>query len=49
MISCTDVQSPEECHIIVSACLLYWCIYRIVKYNKDIKALEETEKRLKEE
>nr|CAB3501454.1 unnamed protein product [Digitaria exilis] len=33
----------------VSACLLYWCIYRIVKYSKDIKALEETEKRLKEE
>ncbi|ONL95841.1 B-cell receptor-associated 31-like [Zea mays] len=33
----------------VSACLLYWCIYRIVKLNKDIKALEETEKRLKEE
>ncbi|KAJ1298030.1 hypothetical protein BS78_01G422700 [Paspalum vaginatum] len=33
----------------VSACLLYWCIYRIVKYNKDIKALEETEKRLKED
>lgn len=33
----------------VSACLLYWCIYRVVKYNKDIKALEETEKRLKED
>ncbi|KAL5209702.1 hypothetical protein ABZP36_005325 [Zizania latifolia] len=33
----------------VSACLLYWCIYRICKYNKDIKALEEIEKRLKEE
>ncbi|XP_062210521.1 uncharacterized protein LOC133912013 [Phragmites australis] len=33
----------------VSACLLYWCIYRIVKYNKDVKALEEAEKRLKEE
>jgi hypothetical protein len=27
----------------------YRCIYRIVKLNKDIKALEETEKRLKEE
>ncbi|CAN6313448.1 unnamed protein product [Urochloa humidicola] len=33
----------------VSACLLYWCIYRVVKYNKDIKSLEETEKRLKED
>uniref|UniRef100_A0A0A9GH76 Endoplasmic reticulum transmembrane protein n=1 Tax=Arundo donax TaxID=35708 RepID=A0A0A9GH76_ARUDO len=33
----------------VLACLLYWIIYRIVKYNKDIKALGEAEKRLKEE
>ncbi|KAF0913396.1 hypothetical protein E2562_022188 [Oryza meyeriana var. granulata] len=33
----------------VSACLLYWCIFLICKYNKDIKALEETEKHLKEE
>ncbi|XP_062216236.1 uncharacterized protein LOC133916549 [Phragmites australis] len=33
----------------VSACLLYWCICCIVKYNKDIKALQEAEKRLKED
>ncbi|KAL6596294.1 hypothetical protein ACP70R_012707 [Stipagrostis hirtigluma subsp. patula] len=33
----------------VSACLLYWCIYRIVKYHKDIKALEDAAKRIKEE
>uniref|UniRef100_A0ACD5X1M6 Uncharacterized protein n=1 Tax=Avena sativa TaxID=4498 RepID=A0ACD5X1M6_AVESA len=33
----------------VSAFLLYWCIYRICKINKDIKSLEEVEKRIKEE
>ncbi|GKV21450.1 hypothetical protein SLEP1_g31429 [Rubroshorea leprosula] len=31
------------------ACLLYWCIYRICKYNKDLESLEELEKRYKEE
>ncbi|CAH2036112.1 unnamed protein product [Thlaspi arvense] len=29
--------------------LLYWCIYRICKYNKDLEILEETEKRYKDE
>ncbi|KAG1366314.1 hypothetical protein COCNU_13G001040 [Cocos nucifera] len=33
----------------VLACLLYWCTYRICKYNKEIKELEEVEKRLKEQ
>lgn len=33
----------------VSVFLLYWSIYRICKINKDIKALEEIEKRIKEE
>nr|CAD1832760.1 unnamed protein product [Ananas comosus var. bracteatus] len=33
----------------VLACLLYWCIYRICKYHRDIKELEEAEKRLKAE
>ncbi|KAL6183317.1 PREDICTED: uncharacterized protein LOC101300250 [Fragaria vesca subsp. vesca] len=32
-----------------AACLLYWCIYRICKYYKDIESLEEVEKRFKEE
>ncbi|KAM5570351.1 hypothetical protein ABKV19_011148 [Rosa sericea] len=32
-----------------AACLLYWCIYRICKYCKDIERLEEVEKRFKEE
>ncbi|XP_021909595.1 uncharacterized protein LOC110823509 [Carica papaya] len=32
-----------------SACLLYWCIYRICKYQKQIHSLEEVEKRYKEQ
>ncbi|XP_047328164.1 uncharacterized protein LOC124931683 [Impatiens glandulifera] len=32
-----------------SACLLYWCIYRVCKYHKEIETLEEVEKRLKEQ
>ncbi|KFK36093.1 hypothetical protein AALP_AA4G076500 [Arabis alpina] len=31
------------------AILLYWCIYRICKYNKDLEVLQATEKRLKED
>ncbi|KAM1026618.1 hypothetical protein ACFX13_040233 [Malus domestica] len=32
-----------------SACLLYWCLFRICKYYKDIQNLEEVEKRYKDE
>ncbi|KAF8398905.1 hypothetical protein HHK36_014769 [Tetracentron sinense] len=32
-----------------AACLLYWCVYRICKYYKDIKNLEEVEKRYKDQ
>ncbi|XP_058078873.1 uncharacterized protein LOC131227160 [Magnolia sinica] len=32
----------------VAACLLYWCVYRICKYHKEIQDLEEVEKRYKE-
>ncbi|KAF2617750.1 hypothetical protein F2Q68_00038668 [Brassica cretica] len=28
---------------------LYWCIYRICKYNKDLELLEEADKRHKDE
>ncbi|CAH9061065.1 unnamed protein product [Cuscuta epithymum] len=31
----------------VAGCLLYWCIYRICKYHKDIQRMEDTEKRNK--
>ncbi|GAB2292676.1 hypothetical protein Dimus_026913 [Dionaea muscipula] len=30
-----------------TACLLYWCIYRICKYFKHVESLEEVEKRYK--
>ncbi|KAL3655075.1 hypothetical protein CASFOL_000861 [Castilleja foliolosa] len=33
----------------VVACLLYWCIYRICKYHREIQSMEETEKRYKDE
>ncbi|TVU47773.1 hypothetical protein EJB05_07382 [Eragrostis curvula] len=45
----TIFKAQRNVILCVSACLLYWCIYRIVKYNKDIKALEEAARRLKEE
>ncbi|GAY66329.1 hypothetical protein CUMW_247860 [Citrus unshiu] len=32
-----------------AACLLYWSIFRICKYYKDVRRLEEVEKRYKEE
>lgn len=31
------------------ACLLYWCMYRISKYHKEIQSLEELEKRYKDQ
>ncbi|XP_061375385.1 uncharacterized protein LOC133317532 [Gastrolobium bilobum] len=31
----------------VTACLLYWSIFRICKYQKDIQRMEEVEKRSK--
>ncbi|KAK2991107.1 hypothetical protein RJ640_004248 [Escallonia rubra] len=32
-----------------SACLLYWCIYRLCKYYKEIQSMEEVEKRYKDQ
>ncbi|KAH7851367.1 hypothetical protein Vadar_010623 [Vaccinium darrowii] len=32
-----------------AACLLYWCVYRICKYYKEIQSLEEVEKRYKDQ
>ncbi|KAF7813478.1 B-cell receptor-associated-like protein [Senna tora] len=31
----------------IAACLLYWSLYRICKYQKEIQSLEEVEKRYK--
>ncbi|KAF9623432.1 hypothetical protein IFM89_003016 [Coptis chinensis] len=33
----------------ILACLLYWCVYRITKYYKEIQNLEEVEKRYKDQ
>ncbi|KAL7160749.1 hypothetical protein ACSBR2_041414 [Camellia fascicularis] len=32
-----------------ASCLLYWCVYRICKYYKEIQSLEEVEKRYKDQ
>ncbi|KAI3921180.1 hypothetical protein MKX01_036159 [Papaver californicum] len=32
-----------------SACLLYWSVYRICKYHKEVQNLEEVEKRYKDQ
>ncbi|KAJ6888228.1 hypothetical protein NC652_029306 [Populus alba x Populus x berolinensis] len=33
----------------ISACLLYWCVYRVCKFYKEIQSLEEVEKRYKDQ
>ncbi|XP_041998832.1 uncharacterized protein LOC125186276 [Salvia hispanica] len=33
----------------LAACFLYWCIYRICSYHKEIERLEEVEKREKKD
>ncbi|KAG8476623.1 hypothetical protein CXB51_031052 [Gossypium anomalum] len=42
-------KSQRNVILCVSACLLYWCIQRICKYNKEIQSLEEIQKRYKDE
>ncbi|KAL0464064.1 UNVERIFIED_CONTAM: hypothetical protein Slati_0294000 [Sesamum latifolium] len=42
-------KAQRNAVLCVSACLLYWCIYRICKYHRDIQSMEEVEKRYKEE
>ncbi|KAH1080552.1 hypothetical protein J1N35_020313 [Gossypium stocksii] len=42
-------KSQRNVILCVTACLLYWCIQRICKYNKEIQSLEEIEKRYKDE
>ncbi|KAJ3674120.1 hypothetical protein LUZ60_006112 [Juncus effusus] len=41
-------KAQRNAILCASACLLYWCIYRICNYHKEIKELEAAEKRLKE-
>ncbi|KAH9602689.1 hypothetical protein KSS87_005146 [Heliosperma pusillum] len=40
-------KSQRNVVLCTLSCLLYWCIYRVCKYNKDIQNLEEVEKRYK--
>ncbi|KDP37424.1 hypothetical protein JCGZ_07951 [Jatropha curcas] len=42
-------KSQRNVILCASACLLYWCIYRICKYHKEIQSLEEVEKRYKDQ
>uniref|UniRef100_A0A3Q7FNM9 Endoplasmic reticulum transmembrane protein n=3 Tax=Solanum subgen. Lycopersicon TaxID=49274 RepID=A0A3Q7FNM9_SOLLC len=42
-------KAQRNAILCVAACLLYWCIYRVCKYYKEIQSVEEVEKRLKDE
>eukprot|EP00262_Sarcandra_glabra_P009411 TRINITY_DN23788_c0_g1_i1.p1 TRINITY_DN23788_c0_g1~~TRINITY_DN23788_c0_g1_i1.p1 ORF type:complete len:130 (-),score=13.72 TRINITY_DN23788_c0_g1_i1:288-677(-) len=43
----TFFKAQRNVILCLSACLLYWCVYRICKYYKQLQELEEVEKRLK--
>ncbi|CAI0417662.1 unnamed protein product [Linum tenue] len=45
----TMYKSQRNVVLCAAACMLYWCLYRICKYHKEIQRLEEVEKRAKEE
>ncbi|CAN4089281.1 unnamed protein product [Withania somnifera] len=42
-------KAQRNAILCVAACLLYWCIYRVCKYYKEIQSIEEVEKRRKDE
>ncbi|CAN0908317.1 hypothetical protein LINGRAHAP2_LOCUS25218 [Linum grandiflorum] len=42
-------KSQRNVVLCAAACILYWCMYRIAQYHKEIQKLEEVEKRYKEE
>ncbi|KEH27880.1 B-cell receptor-associated-like protein [Medicago truncatula] len=43
----TTYKAQRNVILCISACLLYWSIYRICKFQKDIQSMEEVEKRIK--
>ncbi|CAL5186704.1 unnamed protein product [Lathyrus oleraceus] len=43
----TTYKAQRNVILCISACLLYWSIYRICKFQKDIESMEEVEKRIK--
>ncbi|KAL0355017.1 UNVERIFIED_CONTAM: hypothetical protein Sradi_3948600 [Sesamum radiatum] len=42
-------KSQRNAVLCAAACLLYWCIYRICKYHREIQSMEEVEKRYKDQ
>ncbi|WZZ61829.1 hypothetical protein YC2023_061936 [Brassica napus] len=47
---CVQIYKAQRNVVLCAAgILLYWCIFRICKYNKDLEHLEELEKRCKAE
>ncbi|XP_073123656.1 uncharacterized protein [Henckelia pumila] len=42
-------KAQRNAVLCVGACLLYWCIYRICKYYREIQSMEEVEKRYKDQ
>ncbi|CAI0539621.1 unnamed protein product [Linum tenue] len=42
-------KSQRNVVLCAIACTLYWCLYRISHYHKEIQRLEEVEKRAKEQ
>ncbi|PIN01201.1 hypothetical protein CDL12_26292 [Handroanthus impetiginosus] len=42
-------KSQRNAVLCIAACLLYWCIYRVCKYYREIHSMEEVEKRYKDQ
>ncbi|GAA0138437.1 membrane traffic protein [Lithospermum erythrorhizon] len=42
-------KAQRNAILCTAACLLYWCIYRICKYHKELSSMEEEEKRYKDQ
>ncbi|EPS65758.1 hypothetical protein M569_09018 [Genlisea aurea] len=42
-------KAQRNAILCAASCLVYWFIYRICKYNREIERMEELEKRFKEE
>ncbi|MCD9644166.1 hypothetical protein HAX54_032183 [Datura stramonium] len=42
-------KAQRNAILCLAACLLYWCIYRLCKYYKEIQSIEEVEKRYKDQ
>ncbi|XP_050220063.1 uncharacterized protein LOC126670393 [Mercurialis annua] len=45
----TIYKAQRNVILCASACLLYWCVYRICKFNQELQRLEEAEKRQKDQ